>query len=157
MFPCRKTPIHLPLVERFNRPNIVFVTVCTKSRKPILCQTDVYRLLLEAWAAADAWRVGRHVLMPNHLHLLCSPARIDYPSLEKWVQFWKSYASRVWPRREEHPVWLRSFWDTQIRSGKHYEQKLEYIRQNPVRAGLCRSPEDWPFQGELSLLDWYQT
>ena len=29
-----------------------------------------------------------------------------------------------------------------------------YVRQNPVRHGLVNDPEDWPFQGELHLLDW---
>lgn len=155
MLPNRKTPIHLPIVEILNRPNIVFITVCSKDRKPILSQPDVHRLLIDAWREAHLWRVGRYVIMPDHIHLFCSPSCSEYPDLKNWVQYWKSLSSRFWPRREEQPVWLRSFWDTQVRNGVSYEQKLEYVRQNPVRAGFCRNPEAWPFQGELNVLEWF--
>ena len=154
MYPQRRTPIHLPLVEYSNRPNIVFVTVCTKGRKRILCKPDVHELLVDSWTKADLWRIGRYVIMPNHLHFFCSPSELNYPGLKTWMQYWKSLSSRAWPRPKEQPVWLRSFWDTQVRTRESYAAKLEYIRQNPVCAGLCRTPEDWPFQGELGTFEW---
>ena len=36
------------------------------------------------------------------------------------------------------------FFDHVIRSEESYEQKWVYVRDNPVRAGLVRSAEDWP-------------
>lgn len=155
MFPHRRTLVHLPLVEIFNRPNIVFITVCTKARKPILCCPDVHKILIDSWLEADRWRIGRYVVMPDHIHLFCSPAGLDYPPLKVWVQLWKSLSSRFWPRRDEQPVWLRSFWDTQVRTGRSYEEKLEYVKQNPVRARLCHEPNLWPYQGELNILEWF--
>jgi len=47
-----------------------------------------------------------------------------------------------------------NFWDTQLRGVAHYDQKWEYTLQNPVRAGLVASPEDWPFSGELNEFRW---
>ncbi len=52
------------------------------------------------------------------------------------------------------PLWQRDCWDTQLRRGENYHAKWEYVRRNPVRAGLCRRPEDWPYQGELNVLEW---
>jgi putative transposase len=154
MQPFRKSPIHLPIIETFNRPVIVFVTVCSHSRKAILCKPDVHQLLIDAWMKADYWRLGRYVIMPDHIHLFCSPTVPDFPELKTWVRYWKSISSRSWPRRDEQPIWQRSFWDTQVRKGKSYEEKWEYVRQNPVRAGLCGISEVWPFQGELNVLEW---
>jgi hypothetical protein len=48
----------------------------------------------------------------------------------------------------------RHFWDTQLRRGENYDEKWEYIRANPVRAGLVPRVEDWPHQGELNELRW---
>src|SRR5438270_13116046 len=63
----RKHAVHLPLREQFNNPVIVFVTVCTKNRKPILANDVTHALLRRAWIAADSWLVGRYVVMPDHV------------------------------------------------------------------------------------------
>ncbi len=152
--PQRRSPPHFPPRERFNAPIIIFLTVCTQARKAILAQPDVHALLVEIWREAAEWCVGRYVLMPDHLHLFCGPARADPLPLSKWVHFWKSRASQRWPRASEHPIWQRSFWDTQVRSAESYAEKWEYVRRNPVRAGLVSRPEDWPFAGEIRELEW---
>ena len=154
-WPVRKTPIRLPARETLNRPIIIFVTVCSHKRKPVLCFQDTYELILGSWTKAGAWFVGRYLVMPDHIHLFCAPARVDYPELRKWVQYWKALASSSWPRKRERPVWQASFWDTQLRSGESYDLKWEYVRQNPVRKGLVHSPEEWPYQGELNKLKWF--
>jgi len=150
----RKHPIHQPVHCYHNRSVIVFVTVCTKDRKQILADDAVHEVLVEAWRAANAWLVGRYVIMPDHVHLFCAPAELDPVPLLKWVSFWKSHASRRWPRPADLPVWQRHFWDTQLRRGENYSEKWEYFLQNPVRAGLVASADDWPFQGELHQLRW---
>jgi putative transposase len=152
--PQPRAPPHFPPVERFNAPTIVFLTVCTQNRKPILARADVHALLADVWRVAAGWRVGRYVLMHDHLHLFCAPARTEPLPLDRWVQFWKSRASRRWPRLPEQPVWQKSFWDTQLRSGESYEEKWEYVRLNPVRKGLVTRWEEWPFAGEIHVLDW---
>jgi len=43
------------------------------------------------------------------------------------------------------PVWQKSFWDVQLRRGKSYDAKWEYVRANPVWHGLVSQPEDWPY------------
>ena len=108
----RKHPVHLEVHDRRDTPIIVYLTVCTKRRKPILANPAAHELLRASWREARLWLVGRYVIMPNHLHLFCAPA-IDYggtsfvsyqtslsevanlgrhsgrpsSSLEKWVEF----------------------------------------------------------------------
>ena len=47
------------------------------------------------------------------------------------------------------PFWQRGFFDHLIRNTESYAQKWDYVRENPIRAGLVSTTEDWPFQGEI--------
>jgi REP element-mobilizing transposase RayT len=42
-------------------------------------------------------------------------------------------------------IWQPLFYDFNIRTERKLRQKLAYIYENPVRAGLCKKPEDWPW------------
>ena len=50
------------------------------------------------------------------------------------------------------PLWQEEFFDHLLRSGESYESKWEYVRDNPVRAGLVKCASEWRFQGELNKL-----
>ncbi len=150
----RRRPVHQDLYEGFNKPIIVFLTVCTKGKKPVLANDEVHALLRESWVEAHSWIVGRYVLMPDHLHLFCAPAMPQSPPLQQWVSYWKSHAARNWPKPEDAPVWQRDFWDTQLRRVESYDEKWRYMVKNPVRADLVARAEDWPYQGEVNALIW---
>jgi putative transposase len=42
-----------------------------------------------------------------------------------------------------------------MRKSESYSEKSNYARENPVRAGLVNHSDDWPYQGELNVLEWY--
>jgi putative transposase len=150
----RKYPAHIAPVERHNEPIIIFLTVCSKDRKRIFDSRDVADVIVNAWVEAKSWLVGRYVIMPNHIHLFCAPGVFPPEPLKQWVRFWKNVASKKWPRADEHPIWQRDFWDTQLRRHENYDEKWEYVIENPFRAGLVRKSDDWPFHGELNFLPW---
>jgi putative transposase len=128
------------------------MTVCSKNRKYIFANTESMTAILEAWDKADYWLVGKFMIMPDHVHFFCAPGTSAGFSLKRWVRYWKSLVSLSWPRSEEQPIWQNDFWDTKIRSGDHYTEKWEYVRNNPVRQGLVTVPDDWPFQGVMNNL-----
>jgi len=154
--PNRKAPVHMPVVNTGDQAVIIFVTVCAARRRPILSHPDVHRVLVDAWHEADTWSGGRYVIMPDHIHLFCAPSAHTVPELKRWVQYWKTLASKNWPRPAEQPVWQKSFWDAQLRRESSYASKWEYVRYNPIRAGLCELPEDWPHQGTMTILPWHE-
>jgi hypothetical protein len=43
------------------------------------------------------------------------------------------------------PRLARDYFDRYIRNDAHYEANKRYIEMNPVAAGLCETPEAWPF------------
>jgi REP element-mobilizing transposase RayT len=108
--------------------------------------------VVSAWRADRQWIVGRYVFLPDHIHFFCAPGGIVQPDLDLWMRKWKARVSRVWPVAAEQPIWQRGHWDRQLRSREHYDERWEYVRQNPVRAGLCASAGDWPWQGEMERL-----
>jgi putative transposase len=140
---------------RRGEPVVVYLTVNTDKRNPILARADVHALLVQSWRRADSWVVGKYVLMPDHIHLFCAPGNGPSRTLRQWVRYWKSISSQAWPRVEDQPVWQPDCWDRQLRTGQSYAEKWEYVRRNPVRAKLVADPDDWPYQGELEILEWH--
>ena len=153
--PVRHVPAHLPVRTSSNRSEIIFLTVCSDRRKPILARSEAHKAIVSAWESASAWIVGRYVIMPDHIHLFCSPGGFEYPAVTRWVQYWKSLVSKQWPWPGDQPIWQKSCWDTQLRRGDSYGAKWEYVRMNPVRHGLVKDASAWTFQGELNILQWH--
>jgi putative transposase len=95
---------------------------------------DGKRYLLAAWC-----------IMPNHVHVIFSP--LPPHSVSEILKSWKGFTAR---RANQLLNRSGSFWgvesfDHLIRSPEHFEQFVAYIHNNPVRAGLCAKPEEWPY------------
>ena len=151
----RKYPVHTPVITLHNRTDIIFVTVCAKDRKKIFACDEAHRIITETWRQSGKWAVGRYVLMPEHIHFFCAPTEWNGVSLKHWVRYWKSVVSKRWHAVGEHPLWQTDFWDRQLRRGESYGAKWEYVRNNPVRAELVKNINEWPYQGELNVLQWH--
>ncbi len=151
-YPERKHPAHHAFVEENNKSIILFLTVCTHHRKAVLANEHMHNALLEAWESAEQWRVGRYVIMPDHIHLFCSPTHRESENVAKWTAYWKRLVSRN--LSELQPIWQRDCWDTQLRNHESYSEKWAYFRNNPVRAELVGHADDWPFQGVVHHLPW---
>ena len=54
---------------------------------------------------------------------------------------------------KKSPLWQPGFFDRALRNDESYSQKWEYVRANPVRAGLVARADEWPYQGELVFID----
>jgi putative transposase len=146
----RSHPVH-GVFQQDDVPTLVFVTVCTENRRPWLATAERHENLVQVWNEAAAWRVGRYVVMPDHIHLFAAPGQIDL-SLESWIKFWKSKFSQRNNDRSCH--WQTDHWDRRLRRGESYESKWEYVRNNPVRHGLVKNAEEWPYQRVLNELRW---
>ena len=136
-----------------DQPTVVFLTVHTSGRSRWLANDEVHRCLTEAWKEAGAWAVGHYVLMPDHLHLFCAPVLPGY-SIEQWITFWKRSFRRL--HGPDSGTFQSRGWHHRLRSGESYAQKWDYVRLNPVRAGLSASADSWPWQGMIHALRWVE-
>jgi putative transposase len=92
--------------------------------------------------------VGRYVILPDHLHLFV--ALPDNFKLGDWVGTLKRVLARsLQGSGSGGPIWQRGFFDHVLRSNESYAEKWNYVRENPVRAGLVKRADDWPFSGEI--------
>ena len=85
------------------------------------------------------------VIMPNHVHLLFKP--LGDAELGPIMHSIKSYtaheANKILDRSGQ--FWQIESFDRYIRNQKHFDAVKRYIPNNPVKAGLCARPEDWPY------------
>ena len=154
-FPSRKRPAHFPAIERDNRAIIVYLTLCADNRRHCLASPSVCEALIEAWTKSTFWLVGRYVILPDHLHLFCAPGSWPPTDLGSWISFWKRKATIAIRSFDPEFNWQREHWDRQLRSGESYDQKWDYVRNNPVRHKYVDRSADWPYQGELNVLPWH--
>ena len=148
-----KRPRRLAWVYR--ETPLCFVTFCTHDRAPLLACAEADEALRVAAAKVHAAgnAVGRYVLMPDHAHVFLRIGRDGRLGLAV-----KCLREEVTKRlRQKHrgvQVWQAGFTDHVLRSADSYAAKWAYVRDNPVRAGLCATAEEWPYQGELTPLEW---
>lgn len=85
------------------------------------------------------------VLMPNHTHSLLA-TRAGW-SLERIMHSHKSFTAHEANRALERSgqFWMKEYFDRYIRNAQHFQNTVRYIEYNPMKAGLCSRPEDWPF------------
>jgi putative transposase len=103
---------------------------------------ELFLQLLDEQRKLGRCFVHAFVLMPDHFHLLVTPtAKI---SLEKLVQYIKGGFSFRYHRQRpaKLAVWQDGYTQHRVRDERDYFRHLEYIRQNPVRAGLVVDAAD---------------
>jgi putative transposase len=93
------------------------------------------------------------VIMPDHIHWLVKPlpkSEGEYWSLSNILHSVKSYSSKQIPKVMKHigTIWQDERYDRIIRDRREFMETWEYIRQNPVKASLAETPEDYPFLWE---------
>jgi REP element-mobilizing transposase RayT len=87
------------------------------------------------------WHICVFVVMPDHIYALLSFERDQ--SMSEVVGDWK----RLHTCKNE-VLWQEDYFDHRLRDDERGEQlaaKVNYIRRNPVVAGLCQKAEDWPW------------
>ena len=113
----------------------------------ILKRKDVAEIVQEVILAEDgkSCRLISWVIMPNHAHLLLRPS--EGHSLSQIMQSMKSVTSHRINKLlgRKGAVWQPDYFDRYIRDEEHFVRTLHYIVNNPVKAGLCSAPEEWPY------------
>jgi REP element-mobilizing transposase RayT len=152
---CRARGERLRRLDRiFAASPIYFITACAANRRSIFATPDVHRCFLEFANLGEnrSAYVGAYVLMPDHIHLFL--ALDPEAKVAVWMKSLKNSLSKSLRRLGvSAPHWQKGFFDHVLRSSDSYSQKWEYVRDNPVRAGLAKTWEDWPFSGQVHPLE----
>ena len=130
---------------------VYFITAVTHERRRILANHVAHEAFRKYCIAAPEHGVlvGRYVLMPDHLHaFVCIPP--GALGLSEWLKSMKNAMSKCWRSYGiKAPHWQKGFFDHLLRSDDSHAEKWKYVRENPVRAGLCNAAEEWPYAGQI--------
>jgi len=143
------------LANVFIADPIYFITFCTWRKSPLLACRDIDNAFCQAAhdAQVHAIAVGKYVIMPDHIHCFIrvgGEGRIGL--VVKALK--RAITKVVHATQNDVHVWQEGFFDHILRSSESYSEKWEYVRANPVRAGLVKNVEEWPFQGEVETIRW---
>jgi len=141
--PTRKSlPHEIPLWLDPNKEDY-FITICCQKRGrnqlaipaigPALIETIKHRNDRQIWYAHLA------VVMPDHVHVVISFGRTDKRT-QMIVSKWKEWTAKTLGIR-----WQRDFFEHRLRGDESFREKADYVLTNPVRAGLVKRWQDWPY------------
>jgi putative transposase len=128
-----------------NNAQTYFVTSDTWERRALFRTEPWARLFLKTLLSYrdEAYLLHEFVLMPDHFHLLITPAA----ALERAVQMIKggfSYRAKK-ELGSNAEIWQRGFADHRIRDAEDYDKHAHYVHLNPVKQHLCQSPAEYRY------------
>lgn len=136
-------------IKRFYVQNAAyFLTTVTKDRIRIFSETKNCKILLvtiEYFKLILDYRLYGFCVMPDHLHLIIHPfGRYNFSYIMKMIK--GSFSRKINKINDrEGKIWQKGFYDECITDSLHLIRKLEYLHNNPVKAGLASSPEEYPY------------
>jgi REP element-mobilizing transposase RayT len=133
----------------------IFHVYARGNDKRLIFRDDVdrttYLRMLRGTVKQRRWRLLAYCLMPNHVHLL-----VETP-----------HANLAAGMQRMHGLYARDFNDRHGRSGHVFQGRYgsvraetdeqlwgaaAYIAMNPVAAGLCKEPEEWPWGSHRAIV-----
>ena len=154
-------PLRLERIFQAYNPPLYFVTLCAAERRRLFNTAEVHDAFANYCRRAldHNITVGRYVLMPDHIHFFVQ----GNPNFDLgvWIRGLKRVVAaavaggrkQMGPASPQRSIWQRGFFDHVIRNTESYAQKWDYVRENPVRAGLVKKNDEWNLQGEIAVID----
>jgi len=147
----------LPHIQKDNRP--IFVTFATCNRWHLLAEAR--NLILDSCLQEHGRKVDLHaaLVMPDHVHLLFTPLRDEQGWIYSLPDIMRSLKGRAAHNinralQRSGPVWQEEFFDHVVRCNESLAEKVEYICENPWRAGLVGKEETypWSWRGKVPVI-----
>ena len=93
----------------------------------------------------NIWRPIAFVMMPNHFHLIFQLG--DKKTLSQAVGSLTSFVFREYQKRNKEitKLWQKNYHDHVIRNQKSLDNLICYVAENPIRKGLVKDVDSWPF------------
>ena len=125
------------------------LTWCTDARMPRFTTREhvdlVYGQILRS-AAEEGAAILAYCFMPDHLHLLLE-MRSDASDCLRFISRAKQYSGFHYHQKFGDRLWQRYGYEHVLRRDEEILLTAGYIFENPVRAGLAREADAYPFLG----------
>jgi len=145
---CMARPPRIPVMLPWECQVIYFITLCVVPRCNALANAAAWKAVCEALGQLNKWNTYCIMVMSDHIHLLSAPSdrELSIAAFLKWFKRWfnEGYdAGEKW-------WWQPGGFDRLLRTSESVHEKWNYIRENPVRAGLVTHWKQWPYQKGFS-------
>jgi putative transposase len=127
------------------------LTFCTDQRRPIFKERRAVDLVLSQIARAAkerAFAVIAYCFMHDHLHLLAH-GHSEAADCRRFITLAKQYSGYYFSKEIGGKLWQRYGYERTLRNDEDTLTVARYIVENPVRAKLVTSVEEYPFVGSL--------
>ena len=152
-------------MPNYKRPKIAggtyFITQVTHKREPWLCTETARQAIKQAIKKVKKkypFTIEAFILLPDHFHCIWTlpPEDADFSMRLRLI---KSQVTRHYKqqteikqpinesrqKRKEKNLWQRRFWEHLIRDERDFQNHCDYIHYNPVKHGLCKTPQEWKY------------
>ena len=146
MFPNKPRPLNGFIYSGMHR---YFVTICVRDRVPVFrdrALIEPVRMDLLQASELSEFSVIAYCFMPDHIHVLLQAQSDDAPLLE-CIRRFKQVSAFGHRQRTGRVLWQTSFYERVLRDDEETAVVARYVLENPVRAGLTRSVQDYAFSG----------
>jgi hypothetical protein len=111
--------------------------------------TIVANALRYGETVGEFYHLHAWVIMPNHVHVVWEP-RIAQSSILQWLNGRTSRVANRILGRTGLPFWQDESFDHWVRSSGEFQDLIEYVETNPVRAKLAETAEQWPWSSKAA-------
>lgn len=158
----------MPLPHIQIEGHIYYVTNVIYNRIPVFIRPSFIVPLIDSlnfYRYKQSYKLLGYVIMPDHFHILIWPhGEATVPDIMRdfkrftsgritrqaqvegkkdWLDQFRQAGERT--ERADYKVWQDEYWDKIIFSQQMLRQKLDYMHNNPVRAGLAKTSADYPY------------
>jgi REP element-mobilizing transposase RayT len=130
--------------------SIYFITWRCKDSQVLSPEERTITLEAIKYWEGRKWTLCAAVVMPDHVHILGKPLPLPgggVVNLGKVIHSVKSYSAHEIRKKRgsDGSIWQDERFDRIVRDENEFWNKLEYIRNNPVKNELVENFEDYPW------------
>jgi putative transposase len=129
-----------------------FLTFCTDSRRHLFTtrtRVDLVLTQIARSAADEQFAIVAYCFMPDHVHLLIE-GQSDSSDCRRFIGRAKQFSGFHYSKAFGHRLWQRYGVERVLRSNEATLVAARYVLENPIRAGLARHVEEYPFLGSMT-------
>ena len=130
-------------------PHRIFFTMCTFERAPAFTERATVQMVTEELLrTGEAYHVEAvaYCFMPDHLHALIEGTAED-SHLLKFMKMFRQRNGHTYRADKLRRLWQEGYVDRFLRADEATLDVVRYVVANPVRAGLCADPRQYPYLG----------
>ena len=144
----------MPRPTRENAPGIYHIGAQSVSSRPLFFGNEMRRFflaLLDRTYKRYSMSVIAYCVLSTHYHLLIRTTEEDLSRSLQWLN--SRYAETInAEERDRGHLFGARFWSRRIASDDDLLATARYIALNPVKAGMCRRPDEWPWSSYAVLV-----